>query len=41
MPVGVGEVSVHFSILGYSSQIKYFGIDDVTLTPGACPTISK
>jgi hypothetical protein len=34
-------IEINFSLLGYGYQIKYFGIDDVSLNPGECPPLGK
>ncbi|XP_071143372.1 enteropeptidase-like [Mytilus edulis] len=34
-----GKIQINFQIHDVNSDIKYFGIDDVTLTPGECPPL--
>ncbi|CAG2234174.1 unnamed protein product [Mytilus edulis] len=37
--VDPGEIKINFLISDYNYDVKYFGIDDVRLTPGECPSL--
>ncbi|CAC5403880.1 TMPRSS15 [Mytilus coruscus] len=39
MSIEPGKIQINFQIHDVNSDIKYFGIDDVTLTPGECPPL--
>ncbi|CAC5395313.1 CORIN [Mytilus coruscus] len=34
-----GRIEINFHLYDYVNDVKYFGIDDVTITPGDCPPL--
>ncbi|CAG2249820.1 PRSS7 [Mytilus edulis] len=39
MPIAPGQMEINFRLYDFVYDVKYFGIDDVKITPGDCPPL--